>query len=77
MISVNVAVVFVIIALLGGCAIGILGILGGIRAHQTDGILYIDSSTPGEPVIYTTLNEDVKKFRNGQFKLFLVRRIKK
>ncbi len=76
MISVNIAIVFIIIALLGGCAIGILGILGGIRAHQTDGVLYIDSSTPGEPVIYTILTEDVKKFRNGQFKLFLVRRIK-
>ncbi len=75
MLHITVVIVLVIIAMFGGCAAGVFAILHSIREHQIDGVLYVDDS-PDNPVIYTTLNEDCKTFKDGQFKLFLVRRVK-
>ena len=68
-------VILVIIAIFGGCAAGMFAVLYSIRKHKTDGVLYIDDA-PDNPSIYATLNEDFKTFKDGQFKLFLVRRVK-
>lgn len=68
-------VILVIIAIFGGCAVGVFAVLHSIRKHQINGILYVDDD-PDNPSIYTTLIEDFKTFKDGQFKLFLVRRVK-
>ena len=76
MLHITFVVILVIIAIFGGCAAGVFAVLHSIREHQIDGVLYVDDA-PDNPSIYTTLNEDFKTFKDGQFKLFLVRRIKK
>lgn len=75
MLHVTFVVILVIIAMFGGCAAGVFAVLHSIREHQINGILYIDDD-PANPSIYTTLIEDFKTFKDGQFKLFLVRRVK-
>ncbi len=62
----------------------IIGLIAGyfitrliVQNTQIAGVLYVDNSEPGGPAIYTTLSEDVNTYKNGAFKLFLVRRIKK
>lgn len=64
-------------------ASAIMGLIAGyfitrlvVQGTQVSGILYVDSSEPDSPAIYTTLSEDPKTYKNGAFKLFLVRRIK-
>lgn len=75
MLYITFVVILVIIAIFGGCAAGVFLVLHSIRKHQIDGVLYIDDA-PDNPSIYTTLFEDFKTFKDGQFKLFLVRRVK-
>ena len=76
MLHITFVVILVIIAIFGGCAAGVFAVLHSIREHQIDGVLYVDDA-PDNPSIYTTLNEDFKTFKHGQFKQFLVRRFKK
>ena len=75
MLHITFVVILVIIAIFGGCAAGVFAVLHSIREHQINGILYVDDD-PYNPSIYTTLIEDFKTFKDGQFKLFLVRRVK-
>ena len=75
MLHITFVVILVIIAIFGGCAAGVFLVLHSIRKHQIDGVLYVDDA-PDNPSIYTTLFEDFKTFKDGQFKLFLVRRVK-
>ena len=75
MLHITFVVILVIIAIFGGCAAGVFVVLHSIREHQIDGVLYVDDA-PDNPSIYTTLNEDFKTFKDCQFKLFLVRRVK-
>lgn len=75
MLQIMFVVILVIIAIFGGCAAGVFAVLHSIRRHQIDGILYVED-VPDNPSIYTTLNKDFKTFKDGQFKLFLVRRVK-
>ena len=75
MLHITFVVILVIIAIFGGCAAGVFMVLHSIRKHQIDGVLYVDDA-PDNPSIYTTLFEDFKTFKDGQFKLFLVRRVK-
>ena len=75
MLHITFVVILVIIAIFGGCAAGIFAVLHSIREHKIDGVLYVDDA-PDNPSIYTTLNEYFKTFKDGQFKLFLVRRVK-
>lgn len=74
MLNVTFVIILVIIAIFGGCAAGVFAVLHSIRKHQIDGVLYVDDSVE-EPAIYTTLNDNISSFKNGQFKLLLVRRI--
>ena len=75
MLQIMFVVILVIIAIFGGCAAGVFLVLHSIRKNQIDGVLYVDDA-PDNPSIYTTLNKDFKTFKDGQFKLFLVRRVK-
>lgn len=75
MCNITFVVILIIIAIFGGCAAGVFAVLHSIRKHQIDGVLYVDDVSDN-PSIYTTLNEDFKTFKDGQFKLFLVRRVK-
>ena len=75
MLHTSFVIILVIIAMFGGCAAGVFAILHSIREHQIDGILYVDDA-PDNPAIYTTLNDDFKTFKDGQFMLLLVRRVK-
>ena len=75
MLHITFVVILVIIAIFGGCAAGVFAVLHSIREHQIDGVLYVDDA-PDNPSLYTTLNEDFKTFKDGQFKLFLVRQVK-
>lgn len=75
MLHVTFVVILVIIAIFGGCAAGVFAVLHSIREHKIDGVLYVDDA-PDNLSIYTTLNEDFKTSKDGQFKLFLVRRVK-
>lgn len=75
MLNVTFVVILVIIAIFGGCAAGVFAVLYSIRKHQIDGVLYVEDVGLEKPTMYTTLNEDISTFKNGQFKLLLVRRI--
>ena len=69
-------VILAIIAMFGGCAAGVFAVLHSIRDHKTDGILYVEDIDLETPAIYTTLNKDISEYKNGQFMLLLVRRVK-
>lgn len=76
MLHVTFVIILVIIAMFGGCAAGVFAILHSIREHQIDGVLYVDDFDLEKPAVYTTLNKDISAYRNGQFMLLLVRRVK-
>lgn len=76
MLHTSFVVILVIIAMFGGCAAGVFAILHGIREYQIDGVLYVDDFDLEKPAIYTTLNKDISAYRNGQFMLLLIRRVK-
>lgn len=76
MLHASFVVILAIIAMFGGCAAGVFAILHSIREHQIDGILYVDDFDLEKPAVYTTLNKDISAYRNGQFMLLLVRRVK-
>lgn len=76
MLHVTFVVILVIIAIFGGCASGVFAVLHSIREHQIDGVLYVEDVDLEKPAVYTTLNKDISAYKNGQFMLFLVRRVK-
>lgn len=76
MLHTSFVIILVIIAMFGGCAAGVFAILHNIREHQIDGVLYVDDFDLEKPAVYTTLNKDISAYRNGQFMLLLIRRVK-
>lgn len=76
MLHTSFVVILVIIAMFGGCAAGVFAILHSIREHQIDGVLYVNDVELEKPAVYTTLNKDISVYKNGQFMLLLVRRVK-
>lgn len=76
MLDVTFVFILVIIAIFGGCAAGVFAVLHSIREHQIDGVLYVEDVDLEKPAVYTTLNKDISEYKNGQFMLFLVRRVK-
>ena len=72
-----------IVVLVIAIATAVIGFVTGyfvtrliVRSTLVAGVLYVDDSEPGDPVIYTTLSEDLHTYRNGALKLFLVRKVK-
>ena len=76
MLHVTFVVILVIIAIFAGCAAGVFAVLRSIREHKTDGVLYVEDVELEKPAVYTTLNKDISAYKNGQFMLLLVRRVK-